>query len=370
MAHPSKLDESSQRRSCEASPFNTHTPIPALISGPSSGGPWLPGDPSPRSVHELYFKQVCSQQRIKQIWTHEVKDKYGIRKEKTAKEVFSIWTRILRDDESPCIEVVSPLLEEDPWGEVFDMWLLSTDRILDFWEEFRDSLVSKLLAPSETVLRALDRNARRLFFADAHSSNATSNTSRTVSPQIDPFRKVLAVHIRRGDYVWHCRHLSGWNYTFYLWNQLPWLPDRFSLPTKEEGEEGTRRFMKRCLPDVDAIVAKIECAREDWERETFGNATNRIPHYLTTLYILTNAKREWLASLSDRLRSLDSWSHVWSSADVEFANARERDVGMVIDMEIARRAAVFVGNGWSSFTSNILHQRLVDKKAAISNRFF
>jgi len=65
----------------------------------------------------------------------------------------------------------------------------------------------------------------------------------------------------------------------------------------------------------------------------------------------------------------------------------QKDVGMAVDMELARRAAVFLGNGvcpfppfktdvltdgtkWSSFTSNIVHRRLVDKRDPISIRFF
>jgi hypothetical protein len=69
-------------------------------------------------------------------------------------------------------------------------------------------------------------------------------------------------------------------------------------------------------------------------------------------------------------------------------NQEELGVGMVLDMEIARRAGVFIGNGvrlpiisvhprqakkwvqWSSFSSNIVHQRLLDEKDPISIRFW
>ncbi|KAF5327965.1 hypothetical protein D9758_012828 [Tetrapyrgos nigripes] len=42
------------------------------------------------------------------------------------------------------------------------------------------------------------------------------------------------------------------------------------------------------------------------------------------------------------------------------------DVNMAVDMDVARRAAVFVGNGWSSFTSNIVYRRLVDDQRLLA----
>jgi hypothetical protein len=68
-------------------------------------------------------------------------------------------------------------------------------------------------------------------------------------------------------------------------------------------------------------------------------------------------------------------------------DAEQKDVGMAVDMEIARRAAVFVGNGvslsslpvcrwlltypiqWSTLTSNVVYQRLLDKRDPFSIRF-
>lgn len=83
----------------------------------------------------------------------------------------------------------------------------------------------------------------------------------------------------------------------------------------------------------------------------------------------------------------DGWTTVVTSRDLEF-DSEQKEVGMAVDMDLARKAAVFIGNGvcdfsffsdffsdvfglqWSSFTSNIVHRRLVDEKEHISNRFF
>ena len=36
-----------------------------------------------------------------------------------------------------------------------------------------------------------------------------------------------------------------------------------------------------------------------------------------------------------------------SSLEIEYVDAQEKDVGMAVDMDLARRAAVFLGNGVS-----------------------
>ncbi|KAJ7890400.1 hypothetical protein B0H13DRAFT_2666016 [Mycena leptocephala] len=64
---------------------------------------------------------------------------------------------------------------------------------------------------------------------------------------------------------------------------------------------------------------------------------------------------------------LRSWK-VTTSQDLVL-DAEQTEVSMAVDMEIARRAAVFVGNGWSSFTSNIVYQRLLDKRDPVTIRF-
>jgi len=84
------------------------------------------------------------------------------------------------------------------------------------------------------------------------------------------------------------------------------------------------------------------------------------------------------------------WHTIVTTQDLEL-DQEQKDVGMAVDMEYARKAAVFIGNGvrqhlislsytaidksgmflqWSSFTSNIVHRRLVDGKPPISSRFY
>ncbi|KAF5314760.1 hypothetical protein D9611_007176 [Ephemerocybe angulata] len=230
------------------------------------------------------------------------------------------------------------------WGQVFDLWLVgSGGRIVDLWEDFGDSVVRRVTRPSEIVQRAVERNTHLfLQFTEFGSRKAR-----------DPFSKVLAVHIRRGDYEGHCVRLAKGNASFYGWSQLPWPPDRFKIDVGENGhEEG--EYMKHCLPDVERIIGKIHATRDEWEKETVDLRAGHID----TLYILTNAHPEWVQDLKSRIYDKGRGWKVVTSHDLVFSDSQEKDVGMTIDMDLARRAAVFVGNGWSSLTSNVVHRRL------------
>ncbi|KAF6744716.1 hypothetical protein DFP72DRAFT_64830 [Ephemerocybe angulata] len=336
---------------------HARTPLPALIAGPTAGGPWPAGDPAPRSVHQDFWDIVCPPERVKVIWSHHVKKEFDLHWTPTSKFIFEKWNKVLLDDTAKCIEVIAPQRDIEDFGQVFDLWLWGSDRILPMWEELRDSPVSQLLATSPLIQRAVDRNMH-LFKSD-------------VTVHKDPFDQVFAVHVRRGDYEGACMNLAQWNSTFYSWNQLPYLPDRFTPPPGgipgNNTKENIEFYYNRCLPNVDQIIKRINDARDDWEKEMFGVV---VPgHFLNTLYILTNDKTSWMTDFKTRLINEFGWKVVTSN-DITFGNAQEKDVGMALDMEFARKAAIFLGNGWSSFTSNILHRRLVDKKIPISNRFF
>jgi len=63
------------------------------------------------------------------------------------------------------------------------------------------------------------------------------------------------------------------------------------------------------------------------------------------------------------------WREVLTSKDLSLLWT-EREVDQAVDMEIARRAEVFLGNGFSSLTSNIVMLRLSDGTPIENNRFW
>ncbi|KAF8892994.1 hypothetical protein BD779DRAFT_1609985 [Infundibulicybe gibba] len=302
------------------------TPLNAIISGPTSGAPWDEGDPAPRSISEDWFEIVCPVEERRVINTRDVKPAVQW---SPGDEIFAHWQKLLTDAPERCIEIEPAPREEDGYGQTFDLWLWGTSRILPLWDSFSKSPTSRLLATSPLVNSAVDRNEYLFLPKGPRPPHPVSR---------DPYARMLAMHVRRGDYKEACVGLATWNSTFYSWNLLPELPDHFDPP--EGGSwgyntpENTEKYMEHCLPTFDAIVQKSA----------------------------------WLDELKAALIQ-DGWYTIATSRDLVL-DQEQTDVNMAIDMDIARRAAVFIGNGWSSFTSNIVHRRLVDGKEPISNRFY
>lgn len=245
--------------------WHPHTPLSALIAGPTAGGGWPSDDPAPRSVSTDYWSIVCPKDRVKQIWTHEMKEKYNLRWDPNGKQIFDRWNQILSDDPAQCIEVIAPKRDVEDFAQVFDLWLWGSERILAMWEELRDSPVSQLLRTSPVIERNIAHN-EHLFW-----SAGTTNTT-------DPFSHVFAAHIRRGDFDEACLNLANWKSTFYGWNQLPYLPDRFTVPPGGEPGKNTPENVKyyyaRCLPSPETIIKRINDARDEYEKEVYGTLSN------------------------------------------------------------------------------------------------
>ncbi|KAK7054400.1 hypothetical protein VNI00_003594 [Paramarasmius palmivorus] len=339
------------------------TPLNALIAGPAAGGPFEPNDPAPRSISERFFDIVCPPSERKIVRTTEVKPatwgKPGI-------DVLDVWAKVLKDEPAKCVEVMGP--EEsgvDDFPQVFDLWLWGSDRVLSLWETFSQSPVSRLFDTSPVVKSAVDAN-EYLFFPRGPRLPVAGGTGGGSAWPRDPFSRVMALHIRRGDFKEACERLAHYNSTFYSWNLLPELLDPFTVPTDMKWDSGEfkQAYLDRCYPEADAIVQKVREVRDAYKR-SLPKGSNVI---LDTMYLLTNAKGDWLADMKKQLAD-DGWHTIVTSKDLVL-NAEQTDVNMAIDMDLARRAAVFIGNGWSSFTSNIIHRRLVDGKTPASTRFW
>jgi hypothetical protein len=238
----------------------------------------------PRAVSSTWFDLVCPPHRRRILNTSDVKpwQRWDLQA-RSGREVFDIWQLLLSDrasldnvtnpipttglgsdatiDESTplpngqpkgeedeyedegndnCLEIVSGSREEDMFPQVFDLWLWGTPRILDLWEEFKASPISTGLGASPIVERCVQRNmhlfSRHLRADDQSPSldpedlDAIQRRQALTTVERDPLERALAVHVRRGDYKEACVELANWNSTFYSWNQLPFLPDRFTPP--------------------------------------------------------------------------------------------------------------------------------------------
>ncbi|KAF9538706.1 hypothetical protein CPC08DRAFT_508566 [Agrocybe pediades] len=180
------------------------TPANALMSGPAVGGPFDPGDnDAPRSVNIKYFNQVCPPSSRRVINTKELKSE--IRWE-AGDVIFSRWEKLLREAPERCIEIQPESQETDGFPQVFDLFLWGLDRILPLWKGFRDSPISRLLCPSPVVQSTVDRNTYLFLPRGPRPELPVSN---------NPYDRMLAIHLRRGDFKKACLDLANWNSTFY-----------------------------------------------------------------------------------------------------------------------------------------------------------
>ncbi|KAJ6485280.1 hypothetical protein DFH09DRAFT_864476, partial [Mycena vulgaris] len=116
---------------------------------------------------------------------------------------------------------------------------------------------------------------------------------------------------------------------FYSWNLFPHLPDRFTPGA---------RSLARCWPNAEGVVRKAASARADYLAHAGANGTHDV------MYLLTNEHSAWIGALKGTLRA-DGWMVATSQELI--LDTEQMDVSMAVDMEIARRAAVFGGNGVS-----------------------
>lgn len=279
-------------------------PLNAFISGPSAGGPM----PAPRSVSAEYWETVCPPSKRVRISSSEAPSNL-----EQGDQLLDWWTRKLKSTPEGCVEVGN----EPP---VFSWFLFGSDRILSLWSSLSTSPVVQDFTWSPLVTSGIARNLALLTPAPT-----------PVVP--DTIHGLVAVHLRRGDYVRHCPRLSKWGATYMGFNQFPELPDRFEPPDfgsldSLDGRE--KYYLEHCWPEIDDIVAKLRDVRE--ERPD-----------LQRVYVLTNGWGWWVDRLRDALEK-DGWADLKSSLDIQ-VDREQKYVAMAIDMAIAERAEVFVGNG-------------------------
>ncbi|KAI3614845.1 hypothetical protein WG66_003282 [Moniliophthora roreri] len=305
------------------------TPLNAIISGPTAGGLWDAGDDAPRSVTEAWFDVVCPQGERRIINTREVKPDIM---EAPGLVVFETWRKLLHDAPERCIEIQAASAEEDAFAQTFDLQLWGNkDRVVPLLDAFMKSPTSRLLGTSPLVDSAIDRN-EYIFFPRG---------PRPPHPVVrDPWERMMAIHLRRGDYEQHCQGLAVLNPGYYSWNLLDSLPDRYTPPPGGWTEENVAIFMPHCWPSIEQIVQKAHDARKDYIAASPKGGVQRT---LDVMYLLTNEKGEFLGQLTEALQK-DGWYTIRTTRDL-ILDQEQTDVSMAVDMDIARRAAVFVGNG-------------------------
>lgn len=150
-----------------------------------------------------------------------------------------------------------------------------------------------------------------------------------------PIPGLLALHIPRGIHQDYCQSLVADGQGFTGFNALPFLPDAFNTSALTSMHDSDRKLLyhRRCLPIIQEIVRRVDNIR----RSPTGWG-------LRSVYIATNGQTPWLLELKTALRRMGGWTSVSSTRDLVL-NREQRYVKQAVDMLVAQRAQVFVGNG-------------------------
>jgi hypothetical protein len=121
---------------------------------------------------------------------------------------------------------------------------------------------------------------------------------------------------------------------------LPTLPDNFVVPpgagNGSASDAAKELYRRHCNPTDDEMLSTIRRARTEY-------MAAHPDRYLDVLYVLTNLDTAWVRDFAATMRR-EGWGIVLGTPDLAL-DAEQTEVGMAVDMEIARRAEVFIGNG-------------------------
>ena len=239
---------------------------------------------------------------------------------------------------------------------------LRTDRtfgvpgnLASIWPDLISTPLLTRFAWSSLIELAFDMN-RDLFLpssllADTPylSSLPYDTSTSTNAARYPPIPGLMAIHVRKGDYASHCGLLATIGDPFVSVNNFPALPDAFLPPGvpgpvmpngKVAGNwhaSAAQRtyYRERCYPSIPEIVAKVMEVRAS----DAGKGIRR-------LHIMTNGKPAYIANLKRALWDAMEWDAISSSRDLVL-NWEQKFVAQAVDVLVAQRAQVLIGNGVS-----------------------
>jgi hypothetical protein len=119
--------------------------------------------------------------------------------------IFKHMVQLVRDAPARCVEIKAS--KDDRFPQLFDLWLVGGSRFISLGQLFLDSATSRLLETSPLVRSAIYRNWN-LFLPRGPRPTKASN---------DPFQRMMAVHVRRGDFAEACEDRARWASMYYQW---------------------------------------------------------------------------------------------------------------------------------------------------------
>ncbi|KAM5543118.1 hypothetical protein V8D89_002992 [Ganoderma adspersum] len=338
-------------------------PYTALIRGPMVGEQWGLGyEDIPLAVTKTYFDHICpSKSELDQGRVHS-----SIPYASDTETVIRTWSTATNRIKGPCLQT------QKSSGPIFDHWETfgMPGNLASIWPDLISTPLITRFAWSSLIELAFDTN-RDLFLPPSLlsstpflSSLSYNTSSVTNAERYPPILGLMAIHVRRGDYANHCAFLARVGDPFVSINSFPSFPDA-SLGKFDPEWRGTRTEVaahrRRCHPSIPEIVAKVLAVRA-----TVAGAGIR------RLHIMTNGKPAYIANLKRALWAAvapGGWDSISSSRDLVL-NWEQKFVAQAVDMLVAQRAQVLIGNGFSTLTSNAAIMRLANNFSTESTRFW
>ncbi|KAF7335804.1 hypothetical protein MVEN_02236400 [Mycena venus] len=324
-------------------PTPARIPLSAFISGPIVGGLMRDKD-IPRAVSREYYYSACPESERVIFDARKIQDRLD--SDATVNQIVDRWVAELRSIQSPCVELArsSPTL--------FGYEITTSKRVLDLFPALSKSPILSGFGWSPLVLEGFYDNFKHFAsswdFDDAPLLRETWTT---------PLRGLLVLHIRHGgnETSESCRDAYLNSVSFMGFNSFPGLPDKYSPPKVDQSHSMSEITRKHCLPSIPEVVQKVLGV----------NA----PH-INRVYVMTNAPRPWLEELKAALRTVHDWANgIATSHDLKFSS-EGRFVAEALDMHVAQRAERFIGNGFSSFTSDVVMLRMHNQDLRPSDTHF
>ncbi|KJA20077.1 hypothetical protein HYPSUDRAFT_142836 [Hypholoma sublateritium FD-334 SS-4] len=229
--------------------------------------------------------------------------------------------------------------------KVFTWNFLSSSGIHAIWPGFQ-GYIRHHFKWSDNVLAIVNR------------TETTLNLRPQSAPDSAPGAPYIALHLRRGDFEDHCKFLAATHEGFTTWATLPLLQPAVLPPALDTYNATT--VLAHCFPALRRVLGAI-------------SAHARARPHLRALHVLHDGAWDhpgvFLAfyKLAEALTNApwaeaEGWTggpmtSVTQSADVPVKRG-EYDFAVCVDVELAARAEVFVGNGYSSLSTQVVALRL------------
>lgn len=89
---------------------SSRIPLSVFVAGPTAGGAFAAGDPSPRAVNVGWWEKVCPPARRVQVDVGSEHAAWGVSSTTEGKEMVQLWSKKLTALQDTCVEVIGDII--------------------------------------------------------------------------------------------------------------------------------------------------------------------------------------------------------------------------------------------------------------------